>query len=39
METASSSQQVMCSFNDSQVSQLEPRWKSNLYYVEVWYLS
>lgn len=25
METASSSQQVMCSFNDSQVSQLEPR--------------
>ncbi|XP_011017974.1 PREDICTED: wall-associated receptor kinase-like 5 isoform X2 [Populus euphratica] len=25
METASSSQQIMCSFNDSQVSQLEPR--------------
>lgn len=25
METASSSQQVLCSFNDSQVSQLEPR--------------
>jgi hypothetical protein len=25
METASSSQRVMCSFNDSQVSQLEPR--------------
>lgn len=25
METASSSQQVMCSFNDSEVSQLEPR--------------
>lgn len=25
MEIASSSQQVMCSFNDSQVSQLEPR--------------
>ncbi|KAG6739887.1 hypothetical protein POTOM_057505 [Populus tomentosa] len=25
METASSSQQVLCSFNDSEVSQLEPR--------------